>query len=387
MKNTLAVSYFCDSRRRIKMSVVIIFMMLSVPAFAQKPQLSFFTELPSSELKGLFADSLVIAELKALHAEIRMGVLDFSPERVEVVRQLNAEGIPVVAWLLLPKEEGYWFNMGNGPDALLRYEKMQNWTLENGLKWAGIGIDLEPSIDDIVLMTSDPNAAAKKALGRLFDNSKIKNGKEDYQRVIEKIKSDGYHLESYILPFLLDEREAGSQTFQKVTGILDIPVDTEIQMLYSSFYGPNGVAFIPEYGKGQKAVAIGSTGGGVEIEGMAQTPPTMSWEDLERDLIIASKVVDQVHIFCLESSVEKGYLSKIKDIDYSQATADISTNVEGLRSTRKSVQTVLSILDHPILLSIGILSVLVGIGALIVWLIRRLIRRVTPKHETSNPII
>ena len=89
------------------MSVVIIFMMLSVPIFGQKPQLSFFTELPSSELKGLFADYLVIAELKALHSEIRIGVLDFSPERVEVVRQLNAEGIPVVAWLLLPKEEDH----------------------------------------------------------------------------------------------------------------------------------------------------------------------------------------------------------------------------------------------------------------------------------------
>jgi hypothetical protein len=229
-------------------------------------------------------------------------------------------------------------------------------------------------MDDIVLMTNNPRAAMKKAFGRLFDSSRIEKGTADYQKVISRVKSDGYALESYILPFLFDEREANSRVFQRVTGILDIPSDLEIPMLYSSFYGPNGAAFIPLYGKGLKAVAIGSTGGGVEIEGMTQIPPTLSWEDLERDIILAGKVVEQVHIFCLESSVEKGYLSKIVGIDYSKPTPDISANIAGLEQTRSKVQRVFALLDYPILLLSGLILILVGLGITLVWVIRKAIR-------------
>lgn len=373
MKNHTQIS-FTQQLRNFKKIILPILLIMSLPALGQKPKLSFFTELPSVELEALFADSTVISDLHAMEAEIRMGILDFSPERVRVVQQLNREGIPVVGWLLLPKEEGYWFNMENGADALQRYEDFQEWTLANNLQWAGVGIDLEPSMEDIVLMTNNPRAALKKAFGRLFDSSRIEKGTADYQKVISRIKSDGYALESYILPFLFDEREANSRVFQRVTGILDIPSDLEIPMLYSSFYGPNGAAFIPLYGKGLKAVAIGSTGGGVEIEGMTQIPPTLSWEDLERDIILAGNVVEQVHIFCLESSVERGYLPKIKDIDYSQPTPDLSANITQLDQTRSKIQWVLTLLDYPILLSIIALLILALILGFLVWLTKKAIQ-------------
>ncbi len=41
------------------------------------------------EMKALFADTTLIPTLQQLNAEIRMGMLDLSPERAEVVRQLN----------------------------------------------------------------------------------------------------------------------------------------------------------------------------------------------------------------------------------------------------------------------------------------------------------
>ena len=372
MKSTLMFSGFFTCIRKIKRTLILFLLTLSLPAFAQKPQLSFFTELPAEELKTLFSDSLVIAELKEMNAEIRMGMLDFDPERTEVVQKLNQEGIPVVAWLLLPKEEGYWFNMENGEDAIQRYSDLMEWTSNNQLNWEGIGIDLEPNIEDIVLMTNNPKGAMKKAYFRLFDNKRLEKGFADYQKLIDQIKEDGYPLESYIFPFMFDERKAGTQSFQKIAGILDLPVDTEIPMLYTSFFGE---AFLPVYGNGLKAVALGSTGGGVEIPGLPATPTTMTWEDLQRDIILASKIAEQIHIFCLESSVEKGFLPKIKTIDYTMSTPDITAEVSQLNQTRAKIQRILKVLDYPILVTTGIILIVVGIIILMVWLIRFGVRK------------
>jgi hypothetical protein len=44
-------------------------------------------------------------ELVELRAEVAVAILDFAPERAAVVRRLNQAGIPVIAWIMLPKEE------------------------------------------------------------------------------------------------------------------------------------------------------------------------------------------------------------------------------------------------------------------------------------------
>ena len=78
-----------------------------------KPRLTFFCELEADALETLFADSSVIDNLVTLEASVSLGILDLSPGRAAVVRRLNEAGIPVIAWQLLPKEQGYWFNLGN----------------------------------------------------------------------------------------------------------------------------------------------------------------------------------------------------------------------------------------------------------------------------------
>ena len=59
-------------------------------------------------------------------------LVDLSPERAEVVRRLNAAGVPVIAWQLLPEEQGYWYNMSNAPSAAARYSAFRAWTAEHG---------------------------------------------------------------------------------------------------------------------------------------------------------------------------------------------------------------------------------------------------------------
>lgn len=86
-----------------------------------KTEITFFCELGAAELKKLFEDRFVFDDLQTLNAGISLGILDFSAERANVVRKLNRLGIPVTAWLLLPEEQGYWFNLGNYADAAVRY--------------------------------------------------------------------------------------------------------------------------------------------------------------------------------------------------------------------------------------------------------------------------
>jgi hypothetical protein len=341
--------------------------------FGGKPHLSFFCELPEKEFTMLFADSSLINELSEMRISIRIGLHDFGKERTTTIKKLNQAGIPVYAWLLLPEEDGYWFNMYNGIKAQNRYNDFKKWTAENQIKWEGIGLDLEPDMNDAKLLMTHPWKFGWKAFIRLFDNKPLKNATEIYQKLILSMKADGYLVESYIIPFLFEEREKKTKSLQKLLGIVDIETEKEIPMLYTS--GLGNPAIIPLYYTNNMPIALGSTGGGVKIEGFELA--ALTWDKLERDLIIASKLTDEIVIFCLETSVQKGFLENIKKIDFNQKAPDISIEVEKQKKTNNFIRFILVILDHPFWLTVGTLLILSGIvfgifrlTALIIRLIR-----------------
>jgi hypothetical protein len=155
-------------------------------------------------------------------------------------------------------------------------------------------------------------------------------------------------------------------------GIVDIEVDTEIPMLYTSAMGNPGI--IPLYHQDKMPVAIGSTGGGVKVEGIELA--ALTWDKLERDLLIASNLTDEILIFCLESSVQKGFLFKIKNLDFDQKTPDIFAETEKQRKINGVIRFILAILNHPFGLTVAVLgiisSILFGIYKLIASIIRKL---------------
>jgi hypothetical protein len=74
---------------------------------------------------------------------VSLALLDLSAERAAVVRRLNEVGIPVVAWLLLPKDQGYFLTMDNLPQMAARYTDFQAWTAQYNLCWAGLDLELD----------------------------------------------------------------------------------------------------------------------------------------------------------------------------------------------------------------------------------------------------
>ncbi len=352
--------------------MLLIFSLTLVYAFvyAGKPHISFFCELQGKEFNELFTDTTLIRQLIEMKAAIRIGLHDFSPERTQTIQKLNKAGIPVVAWLLLPEEEGYWFNMHNGEKAQNRYDNFKKWTSDNNLIWEGIGIDLEPDMNDAKLALSHPWKFAWKVYKRLYDNKSLIEGKALYSKLVEKMNSDGYIVESYIMSFIYEEREKKTTSVQKLLGIVDIKTEKEIPMSYTSAMG--NPAIIPINHRDHMPIALGSTGGGVKIEGIELA--SLSWDELERDLLIASKLTDEIHIFCLETSVQKGFLTKIKNLDFEQKAPDLTIETEKQKKVNFIVRFIIVILNHPFWFTIAALAIITGILFLIYTFLAFIVR-------------
>ncbi len=340
-----------------KTFLLVSLSLIFILGYASRPRLSFFCELQGKEFNELFADTALIRELVDMKVAIRIGLHDFSPERTQTIQKLNKAGIPLVAWLLLPEKDGYWFNMHNGEKAEARYDNFIKWTSDNNLIWAGIGLDLEPDMNDEKLALSHPWILAWKVYKRLYDNKSVRDGKQLYHSLIAKMKADGYSVESYIIPFVYEERARKTSSVQKLLGIVDIETDKEIPMLYTSAMGNPGI--IPLYHRDNMPIALGSTGGGVKIQGIELA--ALSWDELERDLLIASKLTDEIHIFCLETSVQKGFLNKIKNLDFDKRSPDISVETEKQNKIDGTIRFIIAILNHPFWLTVVVLAILVGI--------------------------
>src|SRR5262249_38868348 len=119
-------------------------------------RLTFFCELDAPELGALLADGTVITQLASLGTQVSLGLCDLSAARAVAVQRLNAAGIPLIAWQLLPAEQGYWYNLSNPHHAAARYAAFQAWTHEHGLHWAAVGIDIEPDIREVARFFANP---------------------------------------------------------------------------------------------------------------------------------------------------------------------------------------------------------------------------------------
>ncbi|QSQ16044.1 hypothetical protein [Myxococcus landrumensis] len=278
--------------------------------------LTFFCELSPQPLVELFDTRGVVEDLQALRAGVSLGLLDFSPERAEVVRRLNRENIPVTAWLLLPVDQGYWFHAGNVLQARARYEAFRTWTAEQELQWAGVGLDIEPDIQELRAWAESPLRSLPGMLARfILRGGRTREARAGYHALVERIRADGYRVDAYQFPLIVDERQARSSLLRRVAGVLDVPADREVLMLYTSFVRPRGPALLWSYAPGTGALAVGSTGGGVELPGVLASSP-LDWTELSRDLRLAVRWTHDLHVFSLEGCVKQGFLSRLRVFDW-----------------------------------------------------------------------
>ncbi|WP_434388574.1 hypothetical protein [Melittangium boletus] len=280
-------------------------------------RLTFFCELEPGPLTALFQDAAVLGHLRALGASVSLGVLDLTPERADVVRRLGEAGVPVIAWQLLPKDQGYWFNQGNAAHAQARYTDFRAWTATHALRWDGVGLDIEPDIHELTRALQARWRMVPALLPRLWRGARLREAREAYAALVARIRADGHRVDSYQLPFLLDERRARATLLQRLTGVVDVGVDREVWMLYTSLVRPHGPELLASYGPHARGggVGVGITGGGVDVPGLIEVPP-LTWEEFARDLRLARCFTPDVHVFSLEGCVRQDFLARLRDFDW-----------------------------------------------------------------------
>ena len=311
-----------------------------------RPRLIFFCELEPGPLQELFDDPTVLEALSALDAGVSLGILDLTSARAAVVRRLNQAAIPVVAWLLLPRDQGYWFHAGNAPLATARYEAFRAWTAEHGLQWAGVGLDIELDIQEAQWLLTDRRRLLPVIARRLFDLGRLHRAQREYCALVGRIRADGYRVDSYILPFILDERRVGSTLLQRVGGLVDVPADREVPMLYTSFLRPRGPGFLWSYGPEVQAIGVGSTGGGVTLEGMPRISP-LSWEELARDLRLARRWTETIYVFSLEGCAQQGFLDRLRTFDWERPVEPPLRMARQVTRWRRALRAGLWLSAHP----------------------------------------
>ncbi len=266
-----------------------------------RPRLFFFNEQDQAALASTFTDQ-TIAQLVALQAGVAMGLRDLSDERAAVVRALEGAGISVTGWLLLPRDEGYFATHHNAPQVEAAYQRFDEWAARHQLAVPRVGLDFEPDLRQLGRLMQRPLSTLARWALRPGPLARVQDARRRYAELIRRMQADGRAVDAYQFPLVVDDRARGGHFWQRTAGLLDVASDREVVMLYSSLLTALGPGLLAHYGPLSGAVAVGSTGGGVDPF------PKLSWNELSRDVRLAARSAGDVFIFSLEGCVARGWL-------------------------------------------------------------------------------
>ncbi len=337
------------------------------------PQLFFACcDRGAAQMQSLFADPGLIADLKDLHAGLGVAITDFSPERAEFVRRLNHAGIPAIAGLGLSKEQGFYFNADNAPAAAARFAAFDAWSRDQGLRWDGVGLDIEPNFGELAALRGHPWRFFTTLLSRAVDGQRVLHARQAYSALIRNIRSRGYFVQTYQMPYLPIERIAHSSLPDRLLGTVDVRGDQEVLMLYTSYARSAGAAIIWMLGPDAQAISIGVTDGDP-----IANPAVLNWNKFSRDLIVASHFSHLIGVYNLEGCVRQGFLPRLMTMDWSQSVTIPADAIRRADRRRRMLELILWISSHLLYLVVVLLLAMASIG----W--RRRIRKLKGNRSTQ----
>ena len=335
----------------------------------RQPQLVFACQMEDGPLQALFTDAAVIANLRDLNAGVSLATITLSAARAAVVQKLNQAGIPVVAWMALADSDGYYLNAGNEPAAAARFAQFENWTAQYGLHWSGVGFDIEPNIQEFGAARQGFWKIGGTLARRYVDFGRVMRARRDYAGLIARIEARGYPVETYQFPFIADERRVYSTALERLAGLVDVRGSREALMLYTSFSHGAGPALIWKYGPEAQAIVVGVVSNDAPVPGFFAP---LDWQQLSNDLIVAAHFSPVVGIFSLEGCVQKGFLARIRSIDWSRTVTLPEASMARATRVRFVVETALWVASWlPLIAAVAI--------AAIGWLLYRWRRRRTAR--------
>ncbi|MCS6939825.1 MAG: hypothetical protein NZM94_11165 [Roseiflexus sp.] len=283
--------------------------MMSTPH--EEPQLFFFCELSGTALLRLLDRPDVLNFLATRAYGVALALPVFNDGYAAATHVLNAHGIPVVAWLTPPADEGPAFNLQNYPRAITCYQAFHAWAQANRLSFAAVGFNMEPPLSDALFVGW---SGAREIMRRIWlarDNALFPAARAAYLELMAAARRDGYEVHAYQIPLIADDRRIGTTLLQRALDIVDLPADIEVLMCLSETASKwFGSALIAVYGPSADALAVGSSRSGEAI---------LRWEDLRRDLLLAAAYIDIIYVATLEQCVASGFFERIAALDWSES--------------------------------------------------------------------
>lgn len=128
----------------------------------------------------------------------------------KLIQEINRRnpGLPVVLWVVLPDDQGYWTNDFNVWETRRRVEDLDGLINYFDLNITGYGFDIEPNIKDVRMMSG---GLVSKMMVALRVRSEIArqnrsgySGADDFAELIGEIRARGVLTEAYTVPAPLD---------------------------------------------------------------------------------------------------------------------------------------------------------------------------------------
>ncbi|MBI5607394.1 MAG: hypothetical protein HY902_00780 [Deltaproteobacteria bacterium] len=275
--------------------------------------LTFFVELPGTELEALLSDA-VLATLAQARAGLAVAMLDLQPERAVALRRAAAHGVELTAWLVLDPEDGYWLTVDNARHAAQRWQQVREWLAAEALTVQAVGLDIELPEPDAVALMRAPGQAVRQLWRQRRRRGAVAQAVADYRTLVAELRASGLRVETYQFPLVVEERAAASTLLQRVLGIADVRGDREVLMLYRSVLPqPWGHWLIDLWGGDAEAIAVGISGGGVASLQGAFANRLLDLEALRRELARARHFGLPLYVFSLEGCIAADMLVDLLD--------------------------------------------------------------------------
>jgi hypothetical protein len=285
------------------------------PNEGDPPQLIFFTELEAAALIDALARPGTLTTLAALRASVALALPELDDIHARAARLLQAAGIQVVAWLCLPLADGFALSLTNYPRMLEHYGALRAWAHRHDLHFRAIGLAVEPPADRQEWSLWRALRSFADGLWLARDNILYPSAYAAYIELLARMRHDGYEVHVYQLPFIADDRRAGTTLVQRALDIVDLPADLDVLICASDvpidwLHDDLGGALIVSYGPSADAIGVGA------VDVSEPWAGTLPWQSLRRDLLLAARYTDTIYIASLEYCVRSDALALIATLDW-----------------------------------------------------------------------
>lgn len=245
--------------------------------------------------------------LETKHWGISLASIHLDEATAKVVQKINKDNphLPIVMWITLPDEDGYWLNETNIQITRRFTKDLENWVNQYKLNITGFGFDIEPPLDVMKNALKGPKNLALTIIDqqkKIHHNPQIReNFSQQLNDIISDVKHHGIPTEAYVLPW----------GWANLLGIIQkSDADYTFSMIYTDIATEPFARLIPKLLRKGQYPAFGGVGlafndgsllGRDLIPG--KVPKLNTQKELQRDMNIVAKMnpsnLDRFRIFAL----------------------------------------------------------------------------------------